>query len=98
MKLIDMEKLERINWDEGVNLKLSDNEFVYLKISELSDNGKQFIKRLAIMSNQNGVKRKVVTAFPKGNDQIAKNKYQDIAIMLQLLQYRNIAQMDLEIV
>ena len=98
MKLIDMKKFERINFEKGVNLKVSENEFVYIKISELSENGKQFIKRLAIMSKQNQVKRKVSTVFHKGNDNLAETKQEDIAIMLKLLQYRNLEQMDFEII
>ena len=40
MKLIDLEKFERSNFKNGVNLKLANDQQVYLQIKEMSENGK----------------------------------------------------------
>ena len=89
MKLIDLEKFERSNFENGVSLKLNDNRNVYLQIREMSENGKDVVKRSAILTCGNRIIRKFSTVFPKGNDDLCQHQYEELCLMFGLLQLKH---------
>lgn len=98
MKLIDLEKFERSNFENGVNLKLTNDQQVYLQIKEMSENGKDVVKRSAVLTCGDRVIRKFSTVFPKGNDTLCDHQYQELCLMFGLLQLKHPEDIDFYII